>query len=159
MLTIAAGWAWRRALGPCPTIVPSIFGRRRSAGTDSCSRWLPSRPSSRVSLEGRMQIQFVNHASFVCEHKDVRLLCDPWLYGSAFNDGWDLIVESRFSADQFADVNYIWFSHEHPDHFSPRVLSDVPAELRPRITVLYKQTTDQKVLNFCRKLGFITREL
>ena len=106
-----------------------------------------------------MQIEFVNHASFVCEHNGVRLICDPWLYGSAFNDGWDLIVESRFTADQFANVNYIWFSHEHPDHFSPRVLMDVPAELRPKITVLYKQTPDQKVLKFCTKLGFATLEL
>lgn len=106
-----------------------------------------------------MQIQFVNHASFVCEHNGVRLLCDPWLYGSAFNDGWDLIVESRFTADQFANVSYIWFSHEHPDHFSPRVLMDIPADLRPKITILYKQTSDQKVLKFCKKQGFATREL
>lgn len=106
-----------------------------------------------------MDIRFVNHASFVCEHAGVRLPCDPWLYGSAFNDGWDLIVESGFTVEQFADIDYIWFSHEHPDHFSPRVLLDIPKALRPEITVLYKQTSDQKVLEFCRKQGFAGREL
>ena len=106
-----------------------------------------------------MEIRFVNHASFICEHNGIRLICDPWLYGSAFNDGWDLVTESRFAVEDFASIQYIWFSHEHPDHFSPRILLDVPKGLRPNITILYKETPDGKVLAFCKKQGFATREL
>jgi UDP-MurNAc hydroxylase len=106
-----------------------------------------------------MQVRFVNHAAFICEQANVRLMCDPWLYGSAFNDGWDLICKTRFAPREFEDVQYLWFSHEHPDHFSPRVLLDIPEPTRRAITVLYKPTTDGKVLGFCKKIGFRTREL
>lgn len=106
-----------------------------------------------------MQVRFVNHAAFICEQANVRLMCDPWLYGSAFNDGWDLICKTRFAAREFEDIQYLWFSHEHPDHFSPRVLLDIPEATRRAITVLYKPTSDGKVLGFCKKIGFRTREL
>ena len=39
-----------------------------------------------------MKLEFVNHASYVLESGGVRLLCDPWLEGTAFNDGWALLV-------------------------------------------------------------------
>ncbi|HTO55578.1 MAG TPA: MBL fold metallo-hydrolase [Myxococcota bacterium] len=106
-----------------------------------------------------MEIRFINHASFVAEHAGTRLICDPWLYGTAFNDGWDLVCRSPIGAAELADMTYIWYSHEHPDHFSPRVLQDVPAERRGQVTVLYRETRDKKVVGFCKKLGFQTREL
>jgi hypothetical protein len=106
-----------------------------------------------------MRLRFINHASIVCEHGGTRLISDPWLYGTAFNDGWDLVCASPIGATELADMNYLWYSHEHPDHFSPRVLQDVPAERRRAITVLYRKTRDGKVLGFCKKLGFQTREL
>jgi hypothetical protein len=106
-----------------------------------------------------MQLRFINHASFVCEHGGARLISDPWLYGTAFNDGWDLVCRSPIGAAELAEMNYVWYSHEHPDHFSPRVLQDVPAERRRGVTVLYRKTRDGKVLGFCRKLGFQTLEL
>src|SRR5262245_16918934 len=106
-----------------------------------------------------MRLRFINHASFVCEYAGVRLISDPWLYGTAFNDGWDLVCKSAIGAAELADMTHIWYSHEHPDHFSPRVLSDVPAEKRRGVTVLYRKTRDGKVIGFCKKLGFQVREL
>lgn len=106
-----------------------------------------------------MRIRFVNHASFVCEAGETQLICDPWLEGSAFNDGWDLISPTVFPTKGWEAIDYVWFSHEHPDHFSPRSLQAIPKEQRRRITVLYQQTSDDKVLKFCEKLGFATRVL
>ena len=40
-----------------------------------------------------MNIQFYTHACFSVENEDVILLNDPYLNGTAFNDGWDLIVD------------------------------------------------------------------
>jgi L-ascorbate metabolism protein UlaG (beta-lactamase superfamily) len=106
-----------------------------------------------------MEIEFVNHASFLLKAGGTAVLCDPWLFGSAFLDGWDLLCRSDFPLERFREVPYIWFSHEHPDHFSPAVLKSVPEALRPNITVLYQATKDKKVVGFCEKLGFRTREL
>lgn len=106
-----------------------------------------------------MRIEFVNHASILVEHNGVSVLCDPWLWGSAFMNGWDLLCASEFPPERFETIDYIWFSHEHPDHFSPRVLASIPESLRPGITILFQSTKDQRVLDFCKKQGFRTMEL
>lgn len=105
-----------------------------------------------------VDIQLINHACVLISAGPVRLLCDPWLTQSAFNHGWDLLVPSPLS---LADINfnYLWYSHEHPDHFSPADLRTIPEERRSAITVLYQQTLDRKVIEFCRQLGFQTMEL
>lgn len=99
-------------------------------------------------------IQFINHASFLIDSGDVRLICDPWLDGPAFNNGWAHISETRFQYEEFKDVTHIWFSHEHPDHFSPPNLKKIPAEYRANITVLFQETIDHRVVDACRKFGF-----
>jgi UDP-MurNAc hydroxylase len=103
-----------------------------------------------------MKLDFVNHSSFVIESGGVRLICDPWIEGRAFNDGWELLVPSVFSYQDFASITHIWFSHEHPDHFAPSNLRAIPDEFRQRITVLYQRSADGKVAKCCRKAGFGT---
>ena len=101
-----------------------------------------------------MKIQFINHASFIIEYEDIKLICDPWISGFAFNKGWRLLSETKFNINDFKEITHIWFSHEHPDHFSPPNLLAIPKEIRENITVLFQKTTDKKVLNFCNKIGF-----
>src|SRR5205823_15052942 len=96
-----------------------------------------------------LRIRWVNHASYVPTARDVRLITDPWLFGSAFNNGWDLISEAKFSLDDFREITHIWFSHEHPDHFAPPVLKAIDPAVRANITVLFQETKDHKVLDFC----------
>jgi UDP-MurNAc hydroxylase len=99
-------------------------------------------------------IEWVNHAGFVFSAGSTRLLCDPWLEGTAFNNGWRLLAPSVFSPRDFGSITHIWFSHQHPDHFSPRDLRRIQAEDRARITVLYHKTIDKKVVRFCDGLHF-----
>ena len=106
-----------------------------------------------------MIIEFVNHASFILEHNGLRIITDPWLFGSAFNDGWDLLCPSHYDIENFYTIDYIWFSHEHPDHFSPPVLMAIPEAIRKSITVLFQWTKDKKVITYCSKLGFKVQEL
>lgn len=101
-----------------------------------------------------MQLEFVNHASFIVEAAGVRLICDPWLEGQAFDDSWGLLAPSVLRPEDFARITHIWFSHEHPDHFHPPTLKRIPPELRARISVLYQTTRDRKVVEFCKGLGF-----
>jgi len=105
-----------------------------------------------------MIITWVNHASFVLETRSVRLMTDPWVEGTAFNNGWKLLSRSRFDYGDFRTVSHIWFSHEHPDHFAPPTLKRIPPEIRQDISVLYQRTKDKKVLDFCKSLGFKTVE-
>jgi len=101
-----------------------------------------------------MQIQFVNHAGFIASTRGVSLLCDPWLVGRSFNEGWELLSPTPISDLDLAGVTHLWFSHEHPDHFSPASLKLIPEADRARISVLFQKTADRKVVRFCEKLGF-----
>ena len=66
-------------------------------------------------------ITFVNHASVIFSHKNIRLMTDPWIFGNAFNNGWSLSSESKFTINDFQNITHIWFSHEHPDHFNTKL--------------------------------------
>ena len=100
------------------------------------------------------EITFVNHASVIFSYKKIRLITDPWIFGSAFNNSWELISESKMSVDDFKEISHIWFSHEHPDHFNLTVLNSIPKEIREKITVLFQDTLDHRVAKKCHQLGF-----
>ena len=101
-----------------------------------------------------MKLEFVNHSSFVADTHGVRLICDPWIEGLAFNKGWDLLAKTRLGYEDFRDITHIWFSHEHPDHFYPPNLLRIPEGYRKRITVLFQTTRDRNVASFCTSAGF-----
>ena len=101
-----------------------------------------------------MKIKFVNHSSYIIEHNGVSILCDPWLEGKVFNNGWDLISKTKLLYEDFKNIDFIWFSHEHPDHFYPPNLKLIPAEYKKNITVLFQHTIDGRVAKYCRNAGF-----
>jgi UDP-MurNAc hydroxylase len=87
------------------------------------------------------------------------LLVDPWVEGDVFNNGWRLYSPTKLQSNDYSNIDFIWFSHEHPDHFYPPNIKKIPKEYRGNITVLYQKTNDRKVLNFCKALGFKVAEL
>ncbi len=101
-----------------------------------------------------IEILWVNHASFVLKYRDVNMICDPWIEGRVFNESWSLLSKTRFEYSDFKDITHIFFSHEHPDHFFPPNIKKIPAEYKSRISVLFQTTIDQKVRDYCLKLGF-----
>jgi L-ascorbate metabolism protein UlaG (beta-lactamase superfamily) len=101
-----------------------------------------------------VRLEWVNHASFVLAHDGVRLISDPWIDGFAFNHGWKHLVPTEFGYGDFGSITHIWLSHEHPDHFSPRNLLQIPEEARSRITMLFQEGVDHRIGTFCRNAGF-----
>ena len=56
-----------------------------------------------------LEISLISHASILIKVDDIQILTDPWFFGTAFNDGWELnptpnldLIKSRI-----ADVNII----------------------------------------------------
>jgi len=109
--------------------------------------------------EAAVKLTFVNHACCKLIAGDIGLLFDPWIDGSAFNDGWDLLIPTPLSLDAImAGVTHIWLSHEHPDHFSPSFLARI-AGSHNRVTILFQPTRDHRVAKFCRSLGLSVIEM
>ena len=101
-----------------------------------------------------MRLTFVGHAAVLLEQDDVALLCDPWLVGDAFNEGWAAWPTPRLGDGQLDRVTHLWVSHEHPDHLSVATLRGIPAERRAGITALYQHHWSGAVADFLRTLGF-----
>jgi len=97
-------------------------------------------------------LRFVGHAGYCVERGEVYLAVDPWLSGPAFDNGWDLLMPS--APLDSARVTHLWFSHEHPDHFSIGAVKSIPEARRPEVTVLFQRTADQRVVSFLRTQGF-----
>jgi UDP-MurNAc hydroxylase len=107
-------------------------------------------------------IEFVNHASILLSDGQVGVLTDPWYFGATFHNGWSLLVESEdvYIRDVLSRTDYIWISHEHPDHFSPPFFKRFRDEILARgIRMLFQATRDGRVAGFLRQNGFEVREM
>ena len=99
-----------------------------------------------------MKIRFVSHASFSIESNGTTLLCDPWLFGKAFNQGWALL--SPAATVSWEKIAYVWISHQHPDHLHFPTLKSLTAEQRSHVTMLYQKHSSQRIPKVLRGLGF-----
>ena len=103
-----------------------------------------------------MEITFLNHASYILKTEKSSVLFDPYLSGTAFNNGWMLLNEEEHNV---TDINYIFYSHEHPDHFQVDFLKNNFTQNRDEVTILYQETYDKRVKKFCTNLGYTFIEL
>ncbi|WP_459194834.1 MBL fold metallo-hydrolase [Halosimplex sp. J119] len=77
-----------------------------------------------------MQVTYLSSAAILVETEDASLLCDPWLVDGAFYGSWSHYPPLECEPEDFNDVDAIYISHIHPDHFDPATLrrmdSDIP---------------------------------
>ncbi len=99
-------------------------------------------------------LQFLNHSSLLLTTSKTKILCDPWFKGTAFSDGWSLLYDESHNINEL-DFDYIWMSHEHPDHFSIPTLR----ELNKNCTFLFQETKDKKVKKYLEEKGHSVIEL
>lgn len=108
----------------------------------------------------RNVLTFINHACFTVHNESALLLVDPWLEGSAFNDGWSLLDQSTSNTALVVELErarlpvYIWYSHERPDHFSVSFVKQLKANFRGKVTFLFRHTLDRRLYGFLRRNEF-----
>jgi hypothetical protein len=103
-----------------------------------------------------IRIQFLNHASVKIMTGTVAIVSDPWQSGSIFNNGWKLLSTSDELFPAAASADFVWISHEHPDHFSPSFFKRL-TDRKPR--VLFQATRDRRVARYLSEQGFDVREI
>ena len=101
-----------------------------------------------------MNIQLISHASVLVACSDALIWSDPWLDGKVFNESWSLYPKPQLDDAVTRDVDYLWISHEHPDHFNIPTLRGLPTEFKHRVTVLFQKNNSTKVFQALQKLGF-----
>ena len=108
------------------------------------------------------KIEFINHASVLISHKDISILTDPWYEGDVFNKGWNLLVSqnAKQTEDLLNRADYIWVSHEHPDHFAVSFFLDNKDQIKKNnIKIIFQKTLDSRVIKFLRSKSFDVIEL
>lgn len=98
-----------------------------------------------------MKIKFINHACFIVQNGNKKIMCDPWFKGSIFDNGWSL-MEDRLSVHDY-DYDYVWVSHEHPDHFRPSLFCQNKISNQKKI-ILQSRPKDAKLYNWFTNKGY-----
>ena len=107
----------------------------------------------------RSTVKLINHASAKINVDGISIISDPWYDGSVFHKGWKLIHELPVNETikHLEKTDYIYVSHEHPDHFSPGFFFNKEYKKileKNKTKILFQETKDKRVLNFLVKNGF-----
>lgn len=106
-----------------------------------------------------MKVKLISQASAIITCSDCKIWTDPWLVGKAFNNSWSLHPKPNFKEEWYNEIDYLWISHEHPDHFHIETLKNLPASFKERVTVLFQKKNSDKMPNAFKRLGFKTVKL
>lgn len=102
-----------------------------------------------------MKLYQLYSATTIVESNGVKVLTDPWLVGNEYFGSWGMFPKYNFKKEKFNDINYIYISHIHPDHFSVRSM-DLLEKNIPVLIHHYKKKFLKKEIE---KLGFSVIEL
>lgn len=98
-----------------------------------------------------MQITSVGHAGFHIRTEAGSILCDPWVNPAYFASWVPFPDNTSLDWDALGDVDYLYVSHLHKDHFDPGTLRD---HVRKDATVLLPDYPVPDLRRELEALGF-----
>ena len=97
-----------------------------------------------------MRLQYISSACVLIEDNGVKILCDPWLVDGAYLDSWFHYPPLKFQPEQFNDVDFIYISHIHPDHFDPNTLN----RMNKKIPIIINNYVSKFLKKNIEEIGF-----
>lgn len=102
-----------------------------------------------------MKVVKLGSATVVIKTDDVNLLCDPWLTDGIYYGSWCNYPPINLDHCDFSNIDYVYISHVHPDHFDPKTMD----LLSPEIPVLIHKYHQNFLKTNIERLGFKVIEL
>lgn len=102
-----------------------------------------------------MKITFFQSSAVLVEINNIKILNDPWLVDGELYGSWNHYPPVKLDFDTLSNVDYIYLSHIHQDHFSQKTLS----KLNKKIPVLIHNFESKVLKNNIEKMGFSVIEL
>jgi len=102
-----------------------------------------------------MKLTFLQSSAVMIETKGVKILCDPWLVDGELYGSWNHYPPIDFQPKNFNDVDFIYLSHIHQDHFSKKTLS----KLNKDIPVIIHNFENKVLRENIKEMGFKVNEL
>ena len=98
-----------------------------------------------------MRITGLGHASVLIETAAGTILTDPWVNPAYFGSWFPFPDNSMLDWDRIGDVDYLFVSHLHHDHFDPEQLRK---HVSKKATVLLPDFPTTELEDALRELGF-----
>ena len=98
-----------------------------------------------------MRVTGLGHASVLIETEFGSVLTDPWVNPAYFGSWFPFPDNSQLDWDTFGDVDYLFVSHLHRDHFDPEHLERYVSK---KATVLLPNYPTSELEDQLRELGF-----
>ena len=98
-----------------------------------------------------MRLTGLGHASVLIETAHGSILTDPWVNPAYFGSWFPFPDNSQLDWDALGQVDYLFVSHLHHDHFDPENLR---RHVRKDITVLLPEFPTSELEDSLRELGF-----
>ena len=102
-----------------------------------------------------MQLKYINSASVLISEDDTSIICDPWLVDGEYYGSWYIYPPLKVKPQDFDNVNAIYISHMHPDHFSIKTLE----KMNKKIPVYIHKFAYDMLRKGIENLGFEVIEL
>ncbi|HUB41383.1 MAG TPA: Rieske 2Fe-2S domain-containing protein [Streptosporangiaceae bacterium] len=100
---------------------------------------------------GELRITSIGHAGLHVETRYGTILCDPWVNPAYFESWFVFPDNSGLDWDHFGDVDYLYVSHLHKDHFDAELLR---RHVSRRATVLLPDFPVPDLREALERLGF-----
>jgi CMP-N-acetylneuraminate monooxygenase len=98
-----------------------------------------------------INLRYLNHATIAISFSGITLITDPWLFGPAFMTGWWLDQTStEDSIEILKSADYIFISHNHPDHLHAETLEIVSKDKNIIVGNFSSKSTEK----YLKSLGF-----
>ena len=96
-------------------------------------------------------IEYINHAFLIIKGEKFKFATDPWAFGPAFGLGWWLKNKTKKNwLDELNDCDFIYISHNHPDHLHQLSLSQIKKE----IPIVIPNFLSNSVFKFLKSMNF-----
>ena len=69
-----------------------------------------------------MKIQSLNNATTFIQYKKDKIVLDPWVVGSLYQNSWSAFPYLENCKEYFENISHIIITHFHSDHFDPETL-------------------------------------
>lgn len=69
-------------------------------------------------------VKYIYSACVLIKTPDASILCDPWFTEGIYDGSWYHYPKIENPIDSIGDVDYIYISHIHPDHYDPDFLNE-----------------------------------
>jgi UDP-MurNAc hydroxylase len=102
-----------------------------------------------------MKITKLGSATVIIDTGDVKILTDPWLVDGAYYGSWCNYPPIPLDHINFNQIDYIYVSHIHPDHFDVKTFNLIPKD----IPVLIHRFEKKFLKASIERIGFKAIEL